>query len=340
MKHTIQDVAREACVSITTVSRVINNNYPVKAATRKKVEEAIQKLNFKPNILARSLINQKTETIGIIVPSITNLFFTVVVKGIEDLLRKKGYTIYLCNTDNDENEEIRYCKSLTARQVDGIIIIGPRTANIKSGFFEELSQEIPLVCINGYNKGVKCNFVLNDEESGAYEAMNHLVNLGHRNIAFVRGDKSYSYDLKEDVYRDVLRENDYEQYTNIVNIGAGNKEETVDFTVEKICQVLKEEKEISAFFCCNDYMALGVLNACKIMNLEVPSQISVIGFDNISICNLVQPKITTVDQNMYLLGKKAAEMIIKIIEKESEQIEKIILNTKLVINNSTDKLKK
>lgn len=334
MKVTIQNVAKEAGVSITTVSRVINNNYPVKEETRKKVEKAIKKLNFRPNVLARGLIHNKTDTIGVIVPSITNLFFPTVVKGIESVLREQGYSIYLCDTDDKEEEEISYVRSLLARQVDGIIVIDPRTKNIKSGFYEETAKEVPLVCINGYNKGISCNFVLNDEETGAAHAMEYLIGLGHRDIAFVRGEKSYSYDLKEKVYREIMEKYKNNENEKIINIGAGNTDETMELTMEKIKKTFENPSHPTAFFACNDLMALGVINACKKVGLDVPNDISVMGFDNIVISSLVEPKITTVDQNMYALGENAAHILIKNINKKDMNTQKVVLEAKLIIRDS------
>ncbi|KAJ53428.1 LacI family transcriptional regulator [Clostridium tetanomorphum] len=340
MKITIEDVAKEAGVSITTVSRVINNNYPVKKETRKKVEEAIEKLKFNPNVLARGLINQKTDTVGIIVPSTTNLFFPTVVKGIDNVLKKQGYNIYLCDTDNSEKEEVRYVKSLLGRVVDGIIIIDPQTFNMKNGFFEEISRQVPLVCINGYNKNINCNFVLNNEETGAIEAMEYLISLGHKKIAFIRGEKSYSYDLKEKVYKDILKKYGYDQHQEIINIGYGNSYDTVDTTMKYIEDLLNLKTCPTAFFACNDIMALGTLNACKKKGLDVPEYVSIVGFDNIIISRLSQPKITTVDQNMYQLGKYAAEMLLNIINTQSKKVDRIILNTKLIMRDSCKRARK
>lgn len=334
MKITIRDVARESGVSVSTVSRVINNNYPVKKETREKIEKAIEKLNFNPNFLARGLIHQKTNTIGVIVPSITNLFFPTVVKAIERIFRKEGYSIFLCDTNNQAEEEVNYIKSLLSRQVDGIIVIDPRTENMKSGFYEKITKEIPLVCINGYNEGIDCNFVLNDEESGAQEALEYLISLGHTEIGFVRGEKSYSYDLKEEVYKKILDKYNLLEAQCIINIGKGNSDETVDNTSEKIYSVLQNLKRPTAFFACNDLMALGIVNACKKMELKVPQHISVIGFDNIIISSILEPKLTTVDQNIYALGDNAAKMLLTIIRGESRSMQKLILNTQLVLRNS------
>jgi len=336
MKVNIRDVAREANVSMSTVSRVINKNYPVKEETRIRVEKAVEKLNFSPNTLARSLICQNTKTIGILVPSINNFFFPTVIKAIEYELRINGYSIYLCDTDGNAEEEIKYIKSLMGRQVDGIIVIDPKTENMKNGFYETVGKDIPLVSINGYNNNINCNFVLNDEASGARQAMEYLFELGHKNIIFVRGKESYSYDIKEDVYKKIMEENKLTAQMKIVDIGEGNSYETVDGTMNIISKKLEELKikVPIAVFACNDLMALGVLNACKIMNFDVPKDVSIIGFDNICISSMVEPKITTVDQNMYLLGENASKMLLDLIENNNQKVSRIKLKTQLIIRNS------
>ena len=205
-RSTIQDVAKLAGVSITTVSRVLNKNYPVKEETKTKVEKAIKELDFKPNLLARGLIHNKTHTIGILTPSIENLFFSEVIKGIDGYIKQKAYTTFLCNTEGKPENEKLMIENLRNRSVDGIILIDPRTKNIKEGYYENISKQIPLVLINGYSRGVHCNYVLNDGEVGTLEALKYLKELGHTNIAFLRGKHSYSYDIKENMYKLFLKE--------------------------------------------------------------------------------------------------------------------------------------
>lgn len=338
MKVNINDVAKEANVSASTVSRVINNNYPVKKETRKRVEKAIEELNFNPNMLARALINQNTKTIGVLTPSINNLFFPTVIKAIENVLRINGYLTFLCDTNDQVLEEVAYVKSLMGRQVDGIIVIDPKTENMKNGFYENISIDLPLVCINGYNKNINCSFVLNDEVSGAKQAMQYLIDLGHKNIIFVRGEKSYSYDLKEEVYKEMLTKNMIIENKEIINIGEGNSNETVENTMNIICKNFKNIKLPIAVFACNDFMAFGVMNACKKMGYQVPTDVSVIGFDNIAISNLVEPKLTTVDQNMYSLGENASKVLLDIIENNNKKLQRIRLSTKLIIRDSCAKI--
>lgn len=335
LKITIQDVAKEAGVSITTVSRVMNNNYPVSRDTREKVEKAVKKLNFNPSYLARSLIIKKTEVIGIVVPSITNMFFTTVVKGIQQICKSLGYTTLLSDSEGDGQEEMNCVKKLLSRQVDGIIIIDPNTDNMVNDYYQGIAEAIPLVFVNGCNEGLQYNFVLNDQKTGAVQALEFLIELGHRDIAFIRGHQSYSYDIKEEVYREIMKKNCFDVKDNyIINIGEGNNVETADNTMKVIYSMFREEHNITAFFACNDLMAVGALNACKKAGIKVPEEVSIVGFDNIMLSELSEPKLTTVDQNMLELGRKAADMLIDMIEHERSHSKKLVLNTRLVIRGS------
>lgn len=331
MNATINDVAREAKVSITTVSRVVNNNYPVKKETRERIENAIKKLNYKPNIMARSLITKKTSVIGVVVPGITNLFFPTIVEAIEKMLKKRGYSITLCNTAGEGKEEERVIQQLIGRQVDGIIVIDPSHTNIKRGFYEKLSIQIPYVIVNGVTS-TKGNHICYNEEIGTLEAFNYLKELGHKKIAFVRGEKSYSYDLKEKIYLDFLQTNDL-SYSKIINLGKGNSLEVVEAAETKLKHFLKEEEKPTAIFACNDLMAIGTMNAIRKYGFMVPEDISVIGFDNTLVSNITHPRLTTVDLKMNEIGKRAAEEIINIIESETNSIN-VVYSTKLIVRES------
>lgn len=338
MNVNIKDVAREAKVSISTVSRVLNNNYPVKEETRARVEEVIEKLNFNPNILARSLINKSTKTIGIIVPDINNLIYPTIVKAIEHVLRKKGFSIYLCDSNDNAAEETSYVKSLLSRQVDGIIAVYPKKENIENGFYEDISKNVPLVCINGFSEGINCSFVVNNELSGTRQALEYLMSLGYKNIIFVRRKKSYSDDMKEAVYKDMLEEYSLKNNKKVIRINERENCETVDNASNVISRKLKDIKTPVAVFACNDILALGVINACKKIGYDVPNDVSVIGFNNIEISSMVEPKLTTVDQNLYLLGDNAANMLLDIIQNNNKKVKKVSLNTQLIIRNSCAKI--
>ena len=343
MKVTIQDVAKEAGVSITTVSRVINKNYPVKEETKKKVEEAIQKLNFTPNPLARGLIINQTLTVGVLVPGIANLFFPAVIKGIEKHLKKKGFTLFLCDTEGNPQEEKKMVKTLLDRRVDGLIVMDPRKENIDNGFFEGVAKEHPLILINGEHKGVRCNFILSDQEMGTYEALRYLIQLGHKKIAFLRGGNSYSYDLKEEVYLEVMKQSHKTvEEDSILLIQEGNSMESVNMSRQVVYERLQRPDPPTALFACNDWMALGAIQGAKEAGQKVPQDLSIIGFDNTLMAELSSPRLTTIEQNMYELGKTAAHRLLTIMKQEQEDVvyQKITIPTQLIIRESTNQYRK
>lgn len=338
MTVTINEVAKEAGVSITTVSRVINNNYPVKKETRDRIEKAIEKLNYKPNVMARSLITKKTSMIGVVVPGITNLFFPTIVESIEENIKTRGYNISLSNSEGEANKERDVVEQIISRQVDGIIVIDPRYENLNNSFYDNTNKKVPVVIINGFPSGTKCNFVSYDEEVGTREAFNYLLELGHRRIAFIRGHKSFSYDIKERIYSEIIKEHGLD-YSRIVDVGRGNSIEVVDNTQKMIENVLVKEEKPTAVFACNDLMAVGVLNACSRLGIKVPEDISVIGCDNTLIANISNPKLTSVDLDMREIGIRAAEELVNIIENRDRSRSKIIMDTRLVIRDSCSKVR-
>ncbi len=329
---TIQDVAKASGVSITTVSRVINKNYPVKESTRIKVEEAVQSLGFTPNLLARSLIQNSTKTIGILTPSLENLFFSEVIKGIDNIMKDYGYTTFLCHTEGEPANEIEMINSLTNRQVDGIVMIDPRKENVVSGYFEELAKNVPLLLINGHYKGVQCNYVLNDAEAGVLEALRYFVEQGKDKIALLRGKKSYSYDIKEDVYNDFIAGKGLEP--SIIRIKDGNDVRTVEQAKEAVMTILRSKNPPNAILACNDWMGVGAVNGVKALGLNIPDDVRIIGFDNTIISQIIEPKLSTVDQQMTKLGQLAAKRIYNMMTNENSENQKIYLETKLIIRES------
>ena len=329
MKITIVDVAKKANVSVATVSRVMNGNYPVKAETKKRVLEVVNELNYIPNMQARELTQQKSATIGVVVPSINNMFFPEVIKGIESNLKLNSLSLVLACSNNDKEDEKLCVNNLLSRNVSGIIVIDPNTENINSKFFHNISTQTPLVFVNGHSVSANISSVINDQAMGAGMALNYLLENNHKDILFVRGKDSYSYNVKEEVYKEIMTDLNIFKPQNIINIGDGNSNETVDNTVNIFLDILKTSSA-TAVFACNDLMAVGVLNACKKLNLNVPNNLSIIGFDNIALSKFVEPKLTTIDQNMFLLGTNAATLLLEKIESDNSSSKRIILINSLI----------
>lgn len=329
---TIQDVARESGVSITTVSRVINKNYPVKESTKQRVQAAIDQLKFKPNLLARSLIQNSTKTVGILIPSLENLFFSEVINGIDSVIKSHGYTTFLCNTEGESANEIEMVNSLVYRQVDGIIIVDPRKANVISGYYEELSKRVPLVLINGYSESIECNYILSDSQGGMLEALKYFSQKRCKRIAFLRGNKSHSYDSKEEIYKAYIKKNQLE--VCIINIKDGNNVNTVEQAKEAVVEVLQSETIPDAILACNDWMAVGALNGARALGITVGETLRIVGFDNTIISQITEPKLSTVDQKMIELGRLAASRIYTMMMNKDTTNKKIYLETKLIIRET------
>lgn len=264
------------------------------------------------------------------------MFFTEVVHGIERIMRSRDYDVYISDSRGRADSEKRRINKFLERYVDGIVLIDPQTENMKNGFIEDVSKKIPVVCINGYHERIKTNFVLSDEEKGTKEALEHLISLGHKNIAFVRGESSYSYDIKENLYKEYMKNISIEPI--VITVQDGNNIDVVENTMRVLIELSSKYqlgKEITAFFACNDLMAVGVLNGCYELNLKVPDDIAIIGFDNIILSQMTNPKLTTVDQNMRLLGERAAQKLLDLIEDKNLYSDTDVIETKLIIRKST-----
>ena len=262
------------------------------------------------------------------------MFFPEVVTSIETALKAKGYSLILCCSNNDKDEEARCINDLLARNVAGVIVLDPNTSNINSAFYESISKTVPVVFINGHASVENISSVSNDESIGAELALKYLITNNHKDILFIRGENSASYDIKEEKYISMLTNLNYYDSANVINIGKGNGSQTVDNTIVAVTNFLTKARKITAIFACNDLMAVGAINACKRLGLNVPEDISVIGFDNIELSKIVEPKLTTVDQNMSLLGENAAELLLEKISTNNEFSKKITLNNKLVIRET------
>ena len=331
-KPTVADVAKLAGVSVATVSRVINDKNFVKDKTRRKVLKAIKDLNYLPNFSARELNTNQSTNICVVVPSVYNMFFAEVIDGIEDYLQNHFYSLLLICARNDPQQEINCVKSFMSRNVAGIIMISPNTQNLNEIFYREVTQRTPLLFINGYYHIPEACYVMNDEARGIEEALNFLFSLNHKKIIFVRGLNSDSYEIKEKIFRQIMIDKNISPDEYIINIGEGNGINTVDDTTKHLEKILMTT-DATAIFCCNDLMGVGAINACARLNFKVPEDFSIVGCDNISISHFIEPKLTTIDQNMFELGRNAAELLINKINGGRSKT--VILNNSLIIREST-----
>ena len=279
-----------------------------------------------------SCVKNADLTVGVVVPSFYNIFFAEVVRGIEDYFGYNMHSLILSRSQGTAEAEMHCIMDLLERNVFGIIVISPNMSGIDEKFYQEVIRQVPLVFINGYRKISGASYVNNDEAKGMEEALNYLFKLNHRKILFVRGINSDSYEIKEVTYRRIMKDKGLELEKYILNIGEGNSNETVDNTTRQLVEFLPTS-DVTAIFCCNDLMGVGAINACKRLQLSIPKDISIVGFDNISISHFIEPHLTTVDQNMFYLGSNAAEVLVSNIS--SNKPKHVTLYNSIIEREST-----
>jgi LacI family transcriptional regulator, repressor for deo operon, udp, cdd, tsx, nupC, and nupG len=324
----IKDVAKLANVSTATVSRVLRNADNVTEETRKRVLEAIEKLNYQPNVLGRYLRRMETETVLVVVPDITNPFFSKVLRGIESVAIQNGYQVLLGDTQNNVRLEEEYLNLLRQKQVDGTIFL---TARISRELIEEMSRQFPVVLACEYFEGAKIPTVSIDNISSARKATEHLIKLGHRRIAHLSGPMNIilSRDRLRGYQQAMMQ---YELDIDPVLIQEG------DFTYELgynlTLKLLALEKPPTAIFAANDEMAIGAIKAIRKLSLRVPDDIAVVGFDDIKIASIFEPNLTTISQPMFEIGEKAMNLLLQLIEGNELDKRQFVLEDTLIIRDS------
>lgn len=286
-------------VSTATVSRVINGNYPVHEKTAKKVLHVIRILNYHPNAMARSLKNNRTFTIDVVVPDISNPYFMQMARGIESIVTKEGYRLIFGSSNEKEDKEIEILKTLNERQVDAVILA---TRSTNSKYLNRLIQQgLNLVMVDTKIPGVLADVVVEDSWSASYEIVHHLLSNGHKKIGIIHGLMSISTAQQHfDAYKKALLDYSISIHPPYVIKATFNREGSRLAVLEMIRQCKKDLP--TALFSTNNYMTEGALIALKESNLSVPNDISIVSFGNISVPQLFNPKLTIIEQSSFLMG--------------------------------------
>lgn len=337
MRVTIKDIAQRTGLSITTVSLVLNGK-AVKISEESKalVHKVAKELNYRPNQMAVGLIKKKTNTLGLIIPDISNTFFAELAKGVEDEGRKYDYNVILCNTNDKHDTEIEYINILAAKGIDGIILdMSAEDSEEKAAQSLNLLSNygIPAVIVDRYCDDRDITSILIDNEQGAYSAARHLIELGHAKIGCVTGPshertcmdrlRGYFKALNESgimIDRNLILEGDYHFQS-----GYDSAKRLID-------------QEVTAIFAFNDMMAYGVARGLRENGKAIPEDISLIGFDDIFFSEILDVPLTTVRQPTYEIGQVAARKIIQEIEHEVSERGGIVLQPMLQIRKSTRRI--
>ena len=326
---TITDVALKANVSITTVSRVVNNSsHKVHPATRERVRQVVRELDFRPNALARGLPTKKTLTIGIIIPDISNPYYSEIVRGIQNTADKAGYSVTLLNTDGRQEGIIRSIYLLREKSADGVIFTGGIIAGYETlSILRELKERVVVI---GRHQ-VDFPAVMVDNMGGASQAVQHLVGLGHTKIAFIGGSEgSTTTEDRLTGYRNALAQNGFLYDEKQVKRGSWNPRS--GYLMAKM--LLRTKDRPTAVVCANDPMAFGAIKAAKEAGLAVPDDLAVVGFDNIPLSSYFDPPLTTVEIPIQEIGAASMKMLIGLLSGRTFDKLKVF-KTKLLVRGST-----
>lgn len=337
MASTIKDVAKMADVSISTVSRVINDSKPVSPEARRRVLHAIEVLDYKPNELARSLVTKKSNLIGVIVDDVGSTYVSQILRGVEEIGRMYNYDILLSSSYGDSETEIKFANLLAQKQVEGIIVISSVMNNKLEYRLEE--SKIPYVMLNMFYEAQE-NFTVNiDFEKASYDMVNYLIEQGHKTIASLAIRRDLDRTTEKDKvqgYRKAMEEAKLSKEEIYVD---GMSEEELVRAQEEILTTIKE-KGISAVFTTQDDMAIALMNILLDNGYEVPKDISVTGFGGSRMSDIYRPKLTTVKIPYYDLGAVAIRRILKEISAEKkESQDRVLLPAQMLKRESVRKIK-
>ncbi|ASN04963.1 catabolite control protein A [Virgibacillus necropolis] len=330
MNITIYDVAREANVSMATVSRVVNGNPNVKPTTRKKVLATIESLGYRPNAVARGLASKKTTTVGAIIPDISSIFFAELARGIEDIATMYKYNIILSNSDQNKDKELQLINTMYEKQVDGILFMGGSITEEHVQQFK--SSSVPVVLAATYDESKTIPSVNIDYKQAAFDATKFLLDKGNTAIAFIAS--------QDDTFISKQKYVGYQEAHKDANVTINDKymikgDYTYDSGIEAVEQLLALDNKPTAIFVSSDEMALGVIHGAQDKGLNVPEDLEVFGFDNTRLASMVRPTLSTIVQPMYDIGAVAMRLLTKYMNKEEIPEKKVVLPHRIVERNST-----
>ena len=331
MATSIKDVAKEAGVSIATVSRVLNDIDVVNEDTKKKVLDAIKKLSYRPNIVARSLKTQKTKIIGILLPDKSNQFYPEIVRGAEDVSNIYDYNIILCNSDLDIEKEKEYLRVLREKMVDGVLYM---SSSLNDEILELINElDLKTVLVETKDKNGVLPSVTIDNVKACYDSTKLLIEKGIREIGFkgTEKDNQNAWGDRYVGYENGMKEAGIEIDSDLVYFSSMK----VKSGYEGIQKILKEKKKFKGVVCASDDIAMGAINALRDNKIKIPKDVSVIGFNDNYAASIFYPKITTVSQPTYDMGSVAMRMLIKLLNKKEIEEPHYGLEHELVEREST-----
>jgi LacI family transcriptional regulator len=335
MAVTLKDIAQLADVSVSTVSRVLNNKateYRISPDTEQSILEAARKLKYRPNQIARGLRLKKTNTLGVIAPDVSNPFFAYIIKRVQNIAHNLGYSIVVCNTDENLDQEIEHVNVLYRNRVDGLIAM-PVGQDYRH-FQEWVDKGRPVVLLDRCFDGIDTNKVLVDNYSGAHDAVEHLISFGHRRIAFIQGlPGTYTNTERLRGYRSALQNHNIPVDEELI-VGGDFREEN-GYLETKLLLMMADAP--TAVFATSDLITLGALKAIYEEGLSIPEDISMVMFDDFDFAPYLKCPVTAVRQPKELMGEMAVKLLVDELRGESKGGRRVVLKTKLIVRDSVAK---
>jgi DNA-binding LacI/PurR family transcriptional regulator len=333
MKLTIYDIAKEAGVSATTVSKVINNKGRISEKTRNKIMQIIEEYRYQPNVLASAMKGKSTYTIALLIPDAANPIYAQYLKHIEEYGQELGFSVVMCSTGSDPEKEAKHITLLRQKHVDGFIIASIfKNEPVLKQLIEE---EFPIVLISLQRPELPIGSVTGDDYLGGYIATEHLLSLGHRRIGIIAEEATVSGTERTKGYKKALENAGIEVNENLV---ITTNEATIEGAEMQAKELLNSGQRPTAIFGCNDILAIGTMLAAKGLGILIPDELSIIGFDNTVMCKIVEPQLSSVAIPMQEMGKQAMELLAQRIKKKDNMKQRISLLPELVIRQSTAQL--
>jgi LacI family transcriptional regulator len=335
---TIKDIARELGISPSTVSRALKDHPDISPDTKKAVNELAEKLNYQPNIVALSLRQSKTNTIGVIIPEIVHFFFSTVISGIEDVAYSAGYNVILAQSNESQTREISDIKALFNSRVDGMLMSVSRETTNFDHIESMLAKGVPIVFFDRVYDTGQASKIIVDDFTGAKEATLHLIDQGCKRIAHIEGPPNLEISKQRlEGYKEALKEHNMTFNKELVAICPSGTIEEGKKATEKL---LSLKNPPDAIFATNDPAAMGAMQAIKAKGLKMPTDVALVGFSNWFFSSLMDPPLSSVDQPGFEMGQEAAKLLIRQIEKQEKDDEDItpetkILKTRLIIRESS-----
>jgi LacI family transcriptional regulator len=335
MGVTMKDIARDLGVSVVTVSKVLRKHSDISPETRQRVLRRMKELNYQPNQAARSLVTGRSYAMGLIVPDLEHPFFGEIAKAISRRIRLRDYSLIIASSEEDPLIERREIEGLIARQVDAIVLASVQTS-AQSGVFQRLAESrVPYVLIDRNFPGLAANYVGVDDTAVGRAATEHLIARGCRRIAHLRGPEVSTGIGRLQGYRETLTGAGMEVPLDyVVDLKSGD-DRSEERGYEGMTRLLALRNIPDGVFCYNDEVAIGALRAILEAGMRIPADIAVIGVDNIRFADLLRVPLSSVDQNTYQIGERAAQLALKLIESKTAPPRQIILSIRLIAREST-----